>query len=221
MASMYDDCKKSSTIIIVNGVKMTLGDYKASKTPKTKKAKKKSEPKELGVVASEIESMLKSMTALKSIQVYKNHAYRSWGTIANEILAYRGISKPMSIYCVKYRELLDLLEEVQKIAKRNEGAVFQYIDKMAWKLDDMRININDMIKAINESGVCQRFKDHEAINGEGRQLGLGTITIKALRTMQNIDNTIKRLKEIADYGVDAMDYGNHLSYKGRMRMRLN
>lgn len=220
MASIYDDYKGNSQVIVVNGVKMTLAEYKASKKV-AKPKKKKAKPKEMGVVASEIEGMLKSMTALKSIQVYKNHAYRSWGTIANEILAYRGISKPMNLYCVKYRELMSLLEDVQKIAKRNESTVFQYIDKMAWKLDDMRININDMIKAINESGVCQRFKNHEAINGKGRQLGLGTITIKSLKTMQSIDNAIKRLKEIADNGIDAMEYESHLSFNQRVKMRLN
>lgn len=225
MASIFDSEKGSATIV-VGGVKMTLDAYKKqlkekNNTKTNTKRRKKSVQKEIGLVAQEIEKMLKEMTTLKSIQVYKNHAYRSWGKIANEILSYRGIRKPMTTYCVKFGEMNTLLNDIQKMAKRNETAVYQYIDKMTWKLDDMRINIMDIVKAVNESGVCQRFKNHEAINGKGRQLGLETVTTKALKSMDSIDKAIKRLKEIADDGVNAMSYENHLSFKQRVKMKLN
>ena len=224
MSSIYDSEKGSATIV-VGGVRMTLEAYKKQLKEKNSggnaKKHKKAEKKDIGVVAQEIEGMLKEMTSLKSIQVYKNHAYRSWGTIANEILAYRGISRPMAMYCVKFGELNTLLNDIQKMAKRNEKSVYQYIDKMAWKLDDMRLNIIDMTKAVNESGVCQRFKDHEAINGKGRQLGLQTIILKALKSMDSIDKAIKRLREIADDGINALDYERHLSFNQRVKMRLN
>lgn len=224
MSSIYDSEKGSATIV-VGGVRMTLEAYKKQLKEKNSggnaKKHKKAEKKDIGIVAQEIEGMLKEMTSLKSIQVYKNHAYRSWGTIANEILAYRGISRPMAMYCVKFGELNTLLNDIQKMAKRNEKSVYQYIDKMAWKLDDMRLNIIDMTKAVNESGVCQRFKDHEAINGKGRQLGLQTIILKALKSMDSIDKAIKRLREIADDGINALDYERHLSFNQRVKMRLN
>ena len=123
MASIYDSEKGSATIL-VGGVRMTLEAYKKQLKEKNSASKakkhKKAEKKDIGVVAQEIEGMLKEMTSLKSIQVYKNHAYRSWGTIANEILAYRGISRPMAMYCVKFGELNTLLNDIQKMAKRNE-----------------------------------------------------------------------------------------------------
>lgn len=226
MASIYDNEKGTSTIVI-GGVRMTLNEYKKklkeqkAQTESKPKRKKKTAQKELGIVAKEIECMLKAMSVLKSIQVYKNHAYRSWGTIANEILSYRGISKPMTMYCVRYGEMNTLLTDIQKMAKRSETSVFQYIEKMAWKLDDMKANIKEMMAAVNESGVCQRFKTHEAINGRGRQLGLGTVIEKAYKAMNDIENAIERLKKIADNGVDAMNYENHLSFKQKVKMRLN
>jgi hypothetical protein len=214
--------------IIINGVKMTMKEYKAyrkekeaEKNPKKSVKRKKAVVKEISAVALQIESMLKQMSVLKSVQVYRNHAYRSWGTIANEILSYYGIRKPMAEYCVRFGELNTLLTDIQKMAKRNEKAAYQYVDKMAWKLDDMRLNIIDMTKAVNESGVCQRFKDHEAINGKGRQLGLQTIILKALKSMDSIDKAIKRLREIADDGINALDYERHLSFNQRVKMRLN
>jgi hypothetical protein len=210
--------------IIVNGVKMTVKEYKAyrkekdaEKNPKKSVKRKKAVVKEISAVALQIESMLKQMSALKSVQVYRNHAYRSWGTIANEILSYYGIRKPMTEYCVKFGELNALLDDIQKMAKRNEKAAYQYVDKMVWKLDDMKTNIIEMMKAVNESEVCIRFKNHEAINGKGRQLGLGTIIDKCLNTIGQVENTIEELKKIADNGTDPFHYGEHMSPRTRAR----
>lgn len=205
--------------IIVNGVKMKLSEYKALRKSKetVKKPTKKNTVKEISAVAIEVENMLKQMSTLKSVQVYKNHAYRSWGTIANEILAYHGIRKPMAEYCVRFGELNTLLTDIQKMAKRNEKAAYQYVDKMAWKLDDMKTNIIDMMKAVEESEVCRRFKNHEAINGKGRQLGLGTIIDKCLNMIGQLENTIEELKKIADNGTDPFHYGEHMSPRTRAR----
>lgn len=210
--------------IIVNGVKMTMNEYKsyrkakeAEKNPKKTVKRKKTVVKEISAVALQIESMLKQMSVLKSVQVYRNHAYRSWGTIANEILSYYGIRKPMAEYCVRFGELNALLEDIQKMSKRNEKAAYQYVDKMAWKLDDMKTNITDMMKAVEESEVCKRFKSHEAINGKGRQLGLGTIIDKCLNTIGQVENTIEELKKIADNGTDPFHYGEHMSPRTRAR----
>lgn len=208
--------------ITVNGVGMTKDEYKAYRASKDnasnkKKVKAKKQVKEISAVALEIENMLKQMGTLKSVQVYKNHAYRSWGTIANEILAYHRIRKPMAEFCVRFGELNCLLEEIQKMARRNEKAAYQYVDKMAWKLDDMKTNITQMMKAVNESDVCKRFKNHEAINGRGRQLGLATIVEKCYGTISKIEETIKELKRIADEGTDPFAVGDHMSARTRAR----
>jgi len=208
--------------ITVNGVGMTKEEYKSYRASKDnvqnkKKVKAKKQVKEISAVALEIENMLKQMGTLKSVQVYKNHAYRSWGTIANEILAYHRIRKPMAEFCVRFGELNCLLEEIQKMARRNEKAAYQYVDKMAWKLDDMKTNITQMMKAVNESDVCKRFKNHEAINGRGRQLGLATIVEKCYGTISKIEETIKELKRIADEGTDPFAVGDHMSARTRAR----
>jgi hypothetical protein len=88
---------------------------------------------------------------------------------------------------------------------------------MAWKVDDMKANIIDMMKAVEESEVCKRFKNHEAINGKGRQLGLGTIIDKCLNTIGQVENTIEGLKKIADNGTDPFHYGEHMSPRTRAR----
>lgn len=222
--------KNITEYIIVNGEKKTIAQWKeevAAKQKerrgkkrfldlsKPKKAEKKA--KEISLVAEEIEKLLKPIITLKSIQVYKNHAYRSWGTIANEILSHKGISKAMAAYCVKFGELNQLIENVQNMAKANEKAAYQFVDKIAWKLDDMKRDIVDMIKATEESGVCERYKGHEAIYGEGRQLGLQTVITKSLTTIGEVEKTIKTLQEIANKGTDPFSYGDHMSAKTRAR----
>lgn len=210
--------------IILNGVRMTMTEYKAyrkakeaEKNPNKPTKRKKTTVKEISAVALQIESMLKQMSVLKSVQVYRTHAYRSWGTIANEILSYYGIRRPMTEYCVKFGELNELLTDIQKMAKKNEKAAYQYVEKMAWKLDDMKTNITDMMKAVNESEVCIRFKNHEAINGKGRQLGLQTIVTKCYNTIAQIEGTINELKKIADEGTDPFHYGDHMSPRTKAR----
>jgi len=219
-----------NTIIEVNGEKMTIKEWKASVAAKQKERRGKkrfldlSKPKkvekkekEISLIAEEVEKMLKPMIILKSIQVYKNHAYRSWGTIANEILAHDGIRKPMTEYCVRLGELNTLVSDIQTMAKRNEKAVYQYVEKVAWKLDDMKQNIVSIIKGVEKSGVCERFKNHEAIYGEGRQLGLQTVVTKCLKSIGEIETIIESLKNIADNGVDIFSAGEHMSIKERAR----
>ena len=221
---------KVTEYIIVNGERKTIEQWKEEVKAKQKERrgkkrfldlskpkKQKKETKEIGVVAEEIEKLLKPIITLKSIQVYKNHAYRSWGKIANEILSHKGISKAMSAYCVKFGELNKLVENIQMMAKGNEKAAYQYVDKIAWKLDDMKRDIVEIIKATEESGVCERYKGHEAIYGEGRQLGLQTVITKSLATISEVEEVIATLQEIADKGTDPFSYGNHMSAKSRAR----
>lgn len=221
---------KVTEYIIVNGERKTIEQWKEEVKAKQKERrgkkrfldlskpkKQKKETKEIGVVAEEIEKLLKPIITLKSIQVYKNHAYRSWGKIANEILSHKGISKAMSAYCVKFGELNKLVENIQMMAKGNEKAAYQYVDKIAWKLDDMKRDIVEIIKATEESGVCERYKGHEAIYGEGRQLGLQTVITKSLATISEVEEVIATLQDIADKGTDPFSYGNHMSAKSRAR----
>ena len=215
--------------IIVDGVKMTIKEWKisVSEKQKTRRGKKRfldlkpkkveKREKEISLISEEIEKMLKPMIVLKSVQVYKNHAYRSWGTIANEILAHRSISKPMSEYCVKLGELNKLIEDIQEMSKKNEKAAYQYVEKVSWKLEDMKQNIIEIIKGVEASGVCERFKGHEAIYGKGRQLGLQTVVRKCLKTISEVEDVIGTLQKIADEGVDPFKYGEHMTPKQRAR----
>lgn len=222
MSSMErDTCK-----ITVGGKSYTMAEYKklmkekkeAAKKAEGKKAKKrKTVVKEIGAVALEVEKMLKPITTLKSLSAYYDHAYRQWGTIANEILEHRKIRPHFIYYRVSVSELEAIIADIQKMAKRNEKAAYQYVEKMAWKLEDIKTHITNIMKGAAESGFMELYKNEECINGKGRRLGLQTLAGKSFKAISQIEDAIGTLNKIADEGTDPFAVGDHMSARTRAR----
>ena len=225
MASGYtsmSSMERETCKITVNGKSYTMAEYKKmlkeKKEAEGKKTKKRKKVvKEISAVAMEIEKMLKPITTLKSLSAYYDHAYRQWGTIANEILEHHKIRPHFVRYRVNVSELSSLVEEVQKMAKRNEKAAYQYVEKIAWKLEDIKIHIQNIIKGAVESGFMEAYKHEECINGKGRRLGLQTLANKSLKAVSQLEDVIGTLKKIADNGTDPFEVGTHMSAKTRAR----
>lgn len=227
------DCK-----ITIGGKTMTMSEYKKMLADK-KKAEAKAEREkakadgkrivkkvkvkkanDIDFVSQKVQELMRTMPTLKSIPNYRNHSFKAFGRISREILSHHSIKKPMTEFCIQYRELNELIEQVEMLAKRNEKAAYQYVEKIIWKLDDMRTNINLLTKAVNESGVCVRFKDEEAINGKGKALGLATIVKKCAKTIAQMENAVKELEDIIKNGIDPLEYGNHLSVRSKALFRV-
>ena len=218
MSSMErETCK-----ITVGGVTYTMAEYKnilkeKKETEGKKTKKRKKVVKEISAVAMEIEKMLKPITTLKSLSAYYDHAYRQWGTIANEILEHHKIRPHFVRYRVNVSELSSLVEEVQKMAKRNEKAAYQYVEKIAWKLEDIKEHITNLMKGAVDSGLMQLYRNEECINGKGRRLGLQTLASKTFKAIGQLEDAIGTLKKIADEGTDPFSVGDHMSARTRAR----
>lgn len=216
--------------IIVNGEKKTIKQWKEEVAAKqkdrrgkkrfldlSKPKKEKKEAKEISIVAAEIEKMVKPITTLKSFAAYYDHAYRQWGTIANTILEHRKIRPHFVFFRVSLGELERLIDDIQKMSKRNEKAAYQYVEKTAWKLEDIKIHITNIMKGATESGFLEAYKKHECINGTGRRLGLQTLVNKSLKAISQLEDVIGTLNKIADNGTDPFAVGDHMSAKTRAR----
>jgi hypothetical protein len=111
---------------------------------------------------------------------------------------------------VKFRieayELTDLICEISKIAKLNEKAVFAYIQKLSWKLDNTRRTMKLLYNGVVTSGVLEQFEDKECINGEGRRLGLRILMNRTFKSMDAIENAINELNAIASNGLSVDEY---------------
>lgn len=221
MSSMErDTCK-----ITVGGKTYTMAEYRkllkekknAANEGKKKKRKAKKEVKEINGVALQIEKMLKPITVLKSLSAYYDNAYRQWGTIANEILDHPKIRPHFVYYRVNLRELDKIVREIQGMGKRNEKAAYQYVEKLAWKLEDIKEHITDIMQGASDSGYMTQYKHEECINGKGRRLGLKTLVNKSFKAIFQIEDVISTLNRIAEEGTDPFAVGDHMSFKARAR----
>lgn len=203
-----------ANMVTVNGVTMSLKDYrkiirerKEAAHPKKKAPKrKKKELTEINLLSTDINTMMKKVKLIRSLSAYYDNAYRQWGTIARDIINRKEINSPFVMYRVKARELNNTIDSISEIAKKNEKAIYQYIEKLSYQLDDLRICIDNLCSGISKSGVMQLHGDHECINGRGRRLGLQTLVSRSWSAMCEINSIIRKCQNISDNGVDPFDY---------------
>jgi hypothetical protein len=206
-----EDWKKS----VIEKQKERRGKKRFLKIEKPKKEVKTK--KEVVEVAEEIENLLKPITTLKSLAAYYDHAYKQWGTIGKQILEHHKIRPHFVFYRAALRDLEKLLDDIQMMSKKNEKAAYQFVEKTAWKAEDIKTHINNIMSGAAESGLLEAYKTHECINGKGRRLGLRTLANKSLKSVSQLEDAIEALKKIADNGVDPMNYGEHMTARTRAR----
>ena len=213
--SMFDTENK----ITVNGVTMTATEYRKQlkakqamsdkKQPKKRKTKKRET--EITILPTEIKTMLKCAKVMKSLSAYYDHGYRQWGIICRDIINLKEIRPHFVLYRSKATEVEQTINDIADIAKRNQKAVFAFVRKLSWQLEDTKEHMQKLYKGVTSSGVIEAFGNHEAINGEGRRLGLRILMIRTFKAVQDLENVIKKLQTIADTGVDVFDIHSHLS----------
>lgn len=205
----------STDTIIVNGIKMSMSEYrkqiKAKKNIKTKKVKK--ELTDINLLPNEIKYMMRNVRLLKSLSAYYNNGYRQWGRIAKLIINQKEISSPFVKFNAKQTEIEHTINEIKEISKHNEKAVYAFVRKLSYQLDDIKEIMVELCKGVGSSGVISQFINHECINGEGRRLGLRILMSRSYKAAVELEKIIRRCQNISDKGIDALDYQNE-TYNG-------
>lgn len=214
----------NETYIVVNGVKMTQKEYIKYKKEKNKEIqsklsqraqrelrKKKREAKkkkvtEITILPSTVKAIVKNAGPIKSLAAYYDNAYRQWGTIAKLILELPEIRNSFILFRADARDIVSTIEEISEIGKGNEKAIFSYIEKLSWKLDNTRTKMKHLYNGVVSSGVLGRFSDKEVINGEGRRLGLRILMTRTFKSLDAIEAAVNQLREIAENGLDVFEY---------------
>lgn len=191
--------------IIVNGVRMSMDDYK--KVIKEKKSKLNiKKPKkvltEINLLPSDIKEMMKKVKLIKSLSAYYDNGYKQWGNVAKFIINLDEIRKPFVLYRIKAREIQKTMEEISAISKRNDKSVFQYIRTLSYQLDDLCTQMDLLFRGVSRSGVVAHYANHECIIGCGRRLGLQTLMSRSWSATKELNDIIKRCQEISDKGTD-------------------
>ena len=171
-----------------------------------KKRKNKKVVTSITILPSEIKVMMRNVRVLKSLIAYHEHGYRQWGTIATMLMGLREIKQPFNNVVVNTKQAIRLIDKINKIAKDNDRDVFQYVKKLSWKLDDVKMELDTLVKGISSSGVMHQFKDHECINGTGKRLGLQILTQRGYKAIDELSVICSKLDNIEEKGVDIFEY---------------
>lgn len=195
--------KKNKTIVTTTqGYKDSLRKEKARK----RRAKIKNE---IRLLPADIKALMKNVKVLKSITAYYRHGYKQWGIIARDIINMPQIASPFLNVILRTKDVNDKIAEIEKICKKGDKAVFQFIERMTFQLDDLNKQLDQLLWGITKSGVLSStMQTHECIVGskDGKRLGLKTLVERGDKAISEIGRIINKLDEIAKRGVNPMGY---------------
>lgn len=215
-ASIYDFDKAEQTITI-NGVTMLVSEYNKQRAARRRNTTKQKRINEIKLLPNEINALMKGAKVMRSLSAYYDWSYKQWGKIAKTIIHCTDIDPHFLHYRINAREANAIIADIKAISKKGEKNVFQYIQKLSYKMDDIRTNLAMLYNGVKESGVCKQFQTHEAINGTGKRLGLKILMDRVYDSLAQIDTIVERLNTISE-GVDIMSIEDTMTYKEKQRV---
>lgn len=207
--SYHREIETSGLITItINGesVTMTEKEWKKQHRKPKKTTNKIVNPKTIKQIPIEVKNLMKGVKVLKSLCAYKEHGYRQWGRIANDIMNMRGIKVPFEQVTIKTKQAERLIKKINDIGKKNDYDVFQYVNTLQLRLEELTTQLNLLVNGINASHITKVFKDHEAISGEGKRLGLRILCLRSAKAVDELEIICQRLWDIQEKGVDVFEY---------------
>lgn len=200
------------SMIVVNGVSYTQSEYKKYLKEKGKiksapKKKKKVVPTEIQLDGLEIGVLVKGVKLLKSFDAYYHNAYRQWGKEVKEVLfENKEIGGQFIKFVSKYKEIESLMSIIEKVSGKSEKAVYQYIETMGYKVDDIIEILTNLSKAISKNDICQRFNNRKFIFENGRRLGLKELMSRVCRGLIDMQSIIIKCGAYGKKGIDPFEY---------------
>lgn len=207
--SYIESLYQSKTIKVGDKVVDVKEYKKQQRAAMKKKRKNKKVITSITILPSEIKVMMRNVRVLKSLIAYHEHGYRQWGTIATMLMGLREIKQPFNNVVVNTKQAIRLIDKINKIAKDNDRDVFQYVKKLSWKLDDVKTELDTLVKGIGSSGVINQFGNHECINGTGKRLGLKILTQRSYKAIDELSAICAKLDNIEKNGVDIFEYNTN------------
>lgn len=195
---------EQTNIIVVNGVAMSIVDFKKAQRAKNAaaKPKKKVQKKmvtEITILPTEIDVLMKGAKVVNSLAAYYNNGYRQWGNVCKDVINNRYINSPFVKFNMEARKTNHLINEINHIAKHNSKSVYAYVRKLSWQVEDLQTALRALYEGVNKSEILlSPYADSECINGTGRRLGLRILMFRAFQAMDSLDKMAKQLSLIAD-----------------------
>lgn len=190
---------EQSNIIFVNGVKMSISEWKAMHKQNKQPKKAQKQVTAITILPQEIKALLKDSKVVNSLSAYYHNGYRQWGNIHNDVINNKDINSPFVRFNMEARKTNALIKEINHIASHNSKSVYSYVRKLSWQIEDLQNALKALYEGINKSEILYSpYANSECINGEGRRLGLKILMFRAFDAMNSLDKTAKELQKIAD-----------------------
>ena len=216
---------EKSQYIIVNGNKVLLKDFLAAKraAKKVKKVKNKcivkneTQHKEITELQKDVEDLVKKVTPFKSLQVFYEHSYRSYGNVSEQL--FKIIGREFTKFRSKYRDVEKILDTINDCAKKKETCAYDMLNQLAWKVDDMKLALNDLVNKVKETHPTIKHLYGNLPIYNGRMLGGNTprelgfkhqifckSPLQVSKVMADLESAVKTLQTWAANGQDPLTY---------------
>lgn len=195
---------EQSNTIMVNGVEISLKDYKSNKAKANQKNGRKAKKRakritEVTLIHEQINELMAKVRVLKSLEAFYHNGYKQWGNVFNDIMEIKEIKSPYVRLNMQSRKAKELIEEINHLSKHNSKNVYDVVRRLAWQMEDVQTALRKLYEGIVASEIIySHFQNYECINGKERRLGLKTLMIKSSDAIREISHIVKELNNIAE-----------------------
>lgn len=192
----------TNVFVILNGQPMTEKEYKTYKKAKYPKAtttkKRNNVMTERQFAAYEVKELMKKFGVLNSLIAYNRNGYRQWGNEHTAIMNIKEISKPFNNTLCNAKKLINIANEIERLAKRNSKEIPSLLTELTWQLTDTTKALNKLIHGVKQSSILYGLSDNKCISENGRRLGLKILIAKSEKSLISIRYSIEQLKQLSN-----------------------
>lgn len=129
----------SGATVVVNGVKMSMKDFKKRfKKPEEKPVKDEvddSKVKELDVVGEGLTGFRSLCRPFNTLSGFLSRSYRSFGKVSDNVID--PCRREWYAYSRRYRELLEIMDKLETTSPRKVRDIRDYSEQLYWKTEEL------------------------------------------------------------------------------------
>lgn len=205
----FDRMMRNESKVIYKGVEMTIKQRDALiRKEKRLSGIQSRNSKVIPLLAPRVVILAKGFKLAKTTEAYYHNGYRQWGNIWKTIAQNPLIEPHFISFISAYYDANKALKMIENIAKKNDKDIFQYIEKLAYKIDDMASSISKISDSVIEAGIYANptYNGKECVYGDGRRLGIRTLCSRVSENMAYAKKAVTELLSMVTDGIDVMEY---------------
>ena len=164
----------------------------------------------MSLLKDEVEGL--DFSKVDSIVAYRTNGYKQWGRIFNEI--DDSLNGKLGKVCIIRSEIAKRQAEISKVRGKD---IVQLCQLLCWQIEDLQKAVGELGDEISKSGICIKYANHEAINGEDKRLGLRILQRRTALTMGILVKATTECRDVAQSYYDdySMGYDTYSRYAMR------